>query len=307
MTNRYRVVLFLVMAVAVGISACSITVWRNSGDGTLAPKPAGALRVATYNVHYIVTFKETGSWSMADWERRKGPMDEAFKHLDADIVALQESESFAGSDKSNETNLTVEWLLANNPGYAAAAMGDVSEFPSTQPILYRADRLAQLDQGWFFFSETPDVIYSRTYNGSWSAFTSWAAFTDRETGRRFRVVNIHTDFSSRGNRQRSLELVAERIGPWIDAGEEVLVVGDLNVRLGSDAIGIVEAAGVEFAPVRGATYHFNRGLNLFGAIDHIGWAGGVSMAGEPVVVRRKFSGEWPTDHYPVVVDLRLDG
>ena len=302
----HRIILALVLLIAAGISACGVVVWRNSGDGALAAKPGGALRVATYNVHYIVTFKETGTWSMADWERRKGPLDEAFRHLDADVVALQESESFAGGD-SNQTNLALEWLLERNPGYAAAAVGDVREFPSTQPVLYRPDRREALDQGWFFFSETPDVIYSPTFNGSWSAFASWASFADRATGGEFRLVNIHTDYSSRGNRRRSFELVADRIAPWIDAGEDVLVVGDMNVRLGSDALGIVEGAGIGFAPVKGATYHFNRGLNLFGAIDHIGWSGGFSMAGEPVVVRRKFSGEWPTDHYPVVVDLLPGG
>ena len=299
-----RAIFILVVLLAVGISACGVQLWRNSGEGVLAAKPEDALRVASYNVHYIVTFKETGAWSMADWERRKGPLDEAFKHLYADIVALQESESFAGGN-SNQTNLTMEWLLENNPGYAAAAVGDVREFPSTQPILYRTDRLEPLDQGWFFFSETPDVIYSPTFNGSWSAFASWAALEDRKTGSRFRLVNIHTDYSSRGNRRQSFELVAERIAPWIETGENVLVVGDMNVRRGSEALGIIEGAGIEFAPVSGATYHFNRGLNLFGAIDHIGWAGRVSMAGEPVVVRRKFSGEWPTDHYPVVLDLQL--
>ena len=303
---KTRAIIFLLLVLAVGVSACGILVWRNSGGGELAVRTGDSLRVATYNVHYIVTFKESGSWSMADWERRKGPLDEAFKHLGADIVALQESESFAGGNY-NQTNHVMEWLLANNPGYAAAAVGDAREFPSTQPILYRTDRLESLDQGWFFFSETPDVIYSPTFNGSWSAFASWASLEDRETGGRFRLVNIHTDYSSRGNRRRSFELVAERIGPWVEAGENVLVVGDMNVRLGSDAIAIIEGAGVEFAPVSGATYHFNRGLNLFGAIDHVGWSGGFSMLGEPVVVRRRFSGEWPTDHYPVVVDLRLDG
>ncbi|MEP0641494.1 MAG: endonuclease, partial [Roseobacter sp.] len=129
-----------------------------------SPTP-GALRIATYNVHYIIVFKETGPWSVGDWERRKTPLDLAFKEINGDVIAFQEMESFGGRSGS-DVNLTLDWLLENNSEYGAAAVGDPKEFPSTQPILYRRDRLELQDQGWFFFSETPDVIYARTFNGS---------------------------------------------------------------------------------------------------------------------------------------------
>lgn len=279
-------------------------VLRNSGDGALAARDASALRVATWNVHYIILEQDTGPWSRGDWERRKGPMAAGFNALSADLVAFQEMESFARGPNA-PVNLTLDWLLAQNPGFGASAVGDPAAFPWTQPILYRRDRLMLQDQGWFFFSETPDVIYSRTFDGSWPAFATWARFTDRTTGAEFRVVNMHTDFSSRSNRLKSAELIAKRIAPWIGAGETVLVMGDMNARAGARTLRIIEAAGVTFAPVRGATYHLNRGLNLFGAIDHIGWVGAARMASAPVVVRRQFDGAWPSDHYPVVLDLVL--
>ena len=68
---------------------------------------------------------------------------------------------------------------------------------------------------------------------------------------------------------------------------------------------ILEAAGYRFAPVDGATYHMNRGVNLFGAIDHIATIGAVQPIDAPVIVQQKFAGDWPSDHYPVLMDLRL--
>lgn len=271
---------------------------------SLPPRMGDALRVATYNVHYINLNETTGAWSVGDWDRRKGPMDAAFKTIDADVIGFQEMESFARGDDGS-TNLTLDYLLAQNPGYAAAAVGDFREFPSTQPILYRRDRLSLTDQGWFFFSDTPDVIYARTFNGSFPAFASWAEFEDSATGTPFRVVNLHTDFASLSNREQSIALVAERIKPWIDAGEAVFVMGDFNARLGSPILGLLSDIGVEYAPVQGATFHFNRGINLFAAIDHIGYAGGAALVGGPFVLREKFAGEWPTDHYPVAADFTL--
>lgn len=277
---------------------------RNSGNAPL-PDPTGqTLRLATYNVHYIILGRATGAWSVGDWERRKTPLDQAFKAVQADVIGFQEMESF-GRGSGGRINLTLDWLLENNPNYAAAAVGDPAVFPSTQPILYRPNRLTLVDQGWFFFSDTPDVIYSRTFNGSFPAFTSWAQFQDQTSGEVFRVINIHTDFASRSNRLQSIELVAERIAPWIAADETLFVISDLNARLGDGVVNILADTGLQFAPVKGSTFHFNRGINLFGAIDHIAHIGAAAPAGDPVVLRQKFSGESPTDHYPVIADYRL--
>ena len=80
---------------------------------------------------------------------------------------------------------------------AVAAFGDPTGCsPSTQPILYDPARLELLEEGWFFFSETPEVIYSRTFNGSFPAFASSATFRTGQTGEAFLLVNVHFDWSS---------------------------------------------------------------------------------------------------------------
>ena len=287
----------------ISLLACALHI-TNSGQMAVPQPPPGSLRIASYNVHYIILRQETGPWSVGDWDRRKGPMDDAFKTVNADVFAFQEMESFArGSDGS--VNLTLDHLLAQNPGYAAAAVGDWQEFPSTQPILYRTDRLSLLGQGWFFFSDTPDVIYSRTFDGSFPAFASWAEFVPIDGGQPFHVVNLHFEYKSRFNRRLSAELVRDRITPLIQDGATLFLVGDVNARLGSSTMAILEEAGLDFQPVAGSTYHFNRGINLFGAIDHIAVTDDIRPAGDPVVLRQKFRGEWPTDHYPVFADFHL--
>jgi endonuclease/exonuclease/phosphatase family metal-dependent hydrolase len=196
-------------------------------------------------------------------------------------------------------------VLDQNQDYRAAAVGDWEEFPSTQPILYRTSRLTLLDQGWFFFSDTPDVIYSRTFNGSWPAFASWALFETHD-GHQVRVINVHFEYKSRSNRILSAELVTTRMAPWIAAGENVVLIGDLNARHGAPTQDILAEAGLTFAPASGATYHMNSGMNLFGAIDHIGVTDGMRIVGQPIVLRQKYLNEWPSDHYPVYADFRFD-
>lgn len=285
----------LVLAVLAGLQHLRLT------DRTpLPPRDDALLRVATHNVHYIWLGRETGPWSRGDWMARRTALDAAFKALDADIVAFQEMESFArGADGS--VNLARDYLLAQNPGYRVAASGDWRAFPSTQPIFYRPDRLRLTDQGWFFFSDTPDVIYSRTFNGGWPAFCSWAAFETGQ-GARFRVYNLHFDFSSASNRRRSAALVAERVAPVIASGLPVLLMGDTNALHGWAPMRSLQDAGLTFLDTRAATYHLDRGLNLLPAIDHIARAGLDAVRG-PFVLQRRFAADWPSDHYPVVADF----
>ncbi|SDX97513.1 endonuclease/exonuclease/phosphatase family protein [Citreimonas salinaria] len=290
------------LVVVLVLAGCAAQLWF-SRPGDLPPPAPGALRVTSHNVHYILLGQEAGPWSRGDWERRKIALDAAFKDLKADIVAFQEMESFRrGSDGA--VNLARDWLLERNPGWRAAASGDWRAFPSTQPILYRADRLSLRDQGWFFFSETPDVIYSPTFDGSYPAFTSWAEFADAD-GRVFRVYNLHTDWASGGNRLRSAALVRDRIAPMIADGMPVIVLGDFNALHGAPTMRRIAEAGVTFPRVPGATMHFDRGLHLFGAIDHIGLSPGIDLLGGPFVMQRRYDGVWPSDHHPVVVDIAL--
>lgn len=276
---------------------------RNTTNDTLPAKAEGSIRVASYNVHYIRMNATSGSWSLTDWEKRKQSLVEAVGSLEADIVAFQEMESFAGRDTQN-INVARSALLEAYPEYKAGAVGDAQLFPSTQPIFFRSEKYTLLNQGWFFFSDSPDEIYSRTFNGSYPAFASWVQLEEQVTGNVFRVLNLHTDFASKMNRSRAIELVAERITPWLNDDESVIVAGDFNARLGSHLHSILEEKGLVFAPFTGSSYHFDYGFNLFGAIDHIAFSEQFVLANQPIIIQKKFSGEWPTDHYPVVVDFK---
>ena len=296
------------MSIFVRLLGCVLLAFGLAGcgpaDDPIATRPAGALRIATQNVHYIDLNKPTGSWSVADWEERKPALDQAVGELDADIVAFQEMESFAGGNDGS-INLARDWLLQRHPQYAAGANGDWRSFPSTQPIFYRKDRFALIEQGWFFFSDTPDIIYARTYDGSYPAFASWVRLQDNVSGKVIAVFNVHFEYKNGSNRLKSAALVAERTAPLIANGDRVVLLGDMNARAGSKTLGILEDAGFDFLPTSGSTYHLNAGLNLFGAIDHLATAGAVLATTPPQVQRRRVRGRWPSDHYAVVGDFHL--
>lgn len=290
----------IMVILCLGLMACA------SGKGptpsalkATAQSDTESLRVATFNIHYLhVTEK-----GLSKWEDRRKAVTAMIGDISPDIIAFQEMESFGGGHSRNE-NIQLDWVLSQHPSFKAAAYSDnAGVYPITQPILYRSELFDFVEQGFFFFSDTPDVIYSRTFNGSYPAFCSWATLREKSSGKSFTVFNMHTDFSSGSNRIKSIDLIAERIKPRIEAGDSVLLVGDLNASNRSKIAKTLKSIPLQFVPDAGTTFHFNRGVNLTPAIDHILHTPQFTPTGKVTVWRKKYEDKWPGDHYPVTADL----
>ena len=259
------------------------------------------LRVATFNIHYLTVDEE----GVKKWDKRKDAVAAMVGDLNPDVLAFQEMETFRGGDFTN-VNVQLDYVLENYPAYAAAAFSENARtYPITQPIIYKTDKFDFVDQGFFFFSDTPDKIYSETYNGSYPAFTSWATLKDKNSSRVFTVFNMHADHSSKSNRVKSAAFIAERISPRVASGETVFLVGDLNGHIRSKEADLLKATPLTYVPTNGSTFHFNRGFHLFRAIDHIFHTEDITPMSDVIVVRKKYGGEWPADHYPVAADFKF--
>jgi len=220
-------------------------------------------RIASFNIHYLAPGQKR-----LDWDYRKQAARQAFGDLNADIVAFQEMETFSGGS-FNPENRQLDWMIKHFPEYEAGAYGDARVYPNTQPVLYRKERFKQIDQGFFFFSDTPNVIYSRTFNGSWPAFCSWTQLEDIRSGNRLFVYNLHFEYRSMSNRAKSADLVVRRIQSRIDSGDAVVVVGDTNAFSFAPTMRTLKDAGLKLARPSGPTFHFSRGIELLPAIDHV--------------------------------------
>jgi len=276
-------------ATTILIASCSSTApYTDEGDFT----------IASFNIHYLAVGRD-----VMPWDERKEAVREVLEELDADLVAFQEMETFGGGHMSEE-NIQLDFVLDSFPRYEAAAIGDPERYPSTQPIIYRADRFRAVEQGFFFFSPTPDVIYSRPWHARFPAFASWALFERLATGERFYVYNVHFDASSARNRLKSASLTIERIDERsVDA--PVLVVGDFNAPLAFPTMRRFMRSGLDHSGIRRATFHFKRGFNLIPAIDHILHSEGLeTLKGH--IARGDSDGVYPSDHYPVMTAVTFD-
>jgi endonuclease/exonuclease/phosphatase family metal-dependent hydrolase len=284
--------LTIVLAVACADGAAAGPACR----GASAAFTAVPFTLGTFNIHYIAPWQEG-----IRWEGRRDAVVSMLEEAEADIMVFQEMETFEGQSYSEE-NRQLDWIARHFPGYAFAAVGNPREYPSTQPVMYRRDRFDALDQGFFFFSPNPDEIYSRSWDGGFPAFASWVHFLDRRSRTSFYLYNVHFDHSSRGNRIKAAELVVDRLGDREYPEDPVIVAGDFNAPWFFRPVQIVSDAGLDIADTTGSTFHLRRGINIIPAIDHVLASDGFEI-GSTEVLRKRYGGVWPSDHYPVLVTL----
>ncbi len=312
-------------AVATSLLFCALSA-MSAGAQQNAPAQRSSesleFTAATLNVHYIYerVAAEAGGSSerpeIRDWRHRRDAVVAAVAEADPDIMGFQEMETFARSEWNRE-NRQRAYLAEHFPAYAWGATGEPPAFPNTQPIIYRAERFREIDKGFFFFSDDPDRPYSEPWRGRFSAYASWtllelrmageatAARNTNAGGPLLYVFNVHFDARHGENRRRAARLVLERIESRDHSGAPVILLGDFNAPRFFPPVQLFRRNGFSVSRAGGATYHFNRGMDIMPAIDHVLVSGDVEISSTKVDRARR-NGAWPSDHYPLRTRVEWD-
>lgn len=216
------------------------------------------------------------------------------------------------------------------PGYArllgpAYGTEKLEEFAA---IFYDPDRFEELDAGGFWLSDTPGKS-SASWGNEVVRSVNWAVLRCRRTGVAFLHTNTHLDHASERARLEGNKLIVRQTAETLEnhGHPPTVVTGDFNCRPGSEPYkAFLEhgfrdtflAAGNEddetsytFHAFRGTDFRPEHTDKPFGRIDWIllkDTAGRFEVLSHEIV--RDADGEagiYPSDHYPVVSDLTVNG
>lgn len=258
---------------------------------------ASPLKVMSFNVRYA---SSTGAEAQR-WATRGPVMAELIRVADADVIGTQELLQVQGDELVRDVP-AYRWFGRDRRGaHADEHMG----------ILYRADRLALIEQGDFWLSDTPEQPGSISWGADLPRMATWAVF-ERKDRRHRRFLLLNTHFAHRPvddvARRRSAQLIVERL-PAIARGLPVVLTGDLNSTPDSDTHRILAAALTDVwdaAPRRSGaseTFHDFSGTATK-RIDYVFVSGFTPTA---AAVDRHHRGDvYPSDHFPVTATLRFD-
>jgi endonuclease/exonuclease/phosphatase family metal-dependent hydrolase len=288
-------------AVVIGVVACVAAPIA----ARQVPGPGEPLAVMSFNIRY-----GTANDGENRWASRREFLFDVVRDADADLIGLQEA--LGGQ---------VREILAAVPGYGVVGVGrdDGRARGEYAAILFRADRLHVSDAGTFWFSDTPEVVASRTWGNTVTRVCTWARFVDRD-GRAFWHYNVHLDHQSQPSRERSTALLAERIAARRATGEPALVTGDFNVGEDNPALTALLAPGPAGPPLFVDTFRvshpdaltvgtftgFDAAATTGPKIDYVLAPPGTDVL-DAAIVRTSRGGRYPSDHFPVTARLRLPG
>ncbi|MDA7882056.1 endonuclease/exonuclease/phosphatase family protein [Akkermansiaceae bacterium] len=171
------------------------------------------LKVMSFNIRYGAANDGSNSWP-----NRKDLVLETIKASDPDLLGLQEVLGFQA-----------DFLKENLPGYAFHGVGreDGKEKGEYVPLMYKTSRFALERSGHFWFSETPDVAGSKSWDSSLPRMLSWVALRDLKNDEVFIFANAHFDHRGKVARLESAKLMRQR---WESIEEDIplIITGDFN-------------------------------------------------------------------------------
>ncbi len=286
-------------------------------DFAASKSAAGSeIRVITFNIRY-----DNKGDGEDRWEKRRDNVVAFLRDQHADVIGLQEA-----------LDHQVQFLVSSLPEMGMLGVGrdDGKTKGEYAAVLYRKDRWLPSESGNFWFSDTPEIVASKSWGNNIVRICTWARFTPVKTDDKggFYLYNLHLDHESQPSRERSAVLLLDRIGlrahrdPVIitgdfNAGEDnpaiLAMKGDINLAKLAPRSDAVEHARVRFVdsfrvlhPDEKTVGTFNRfrGMTEGPKIDYIFIAPGIGVK-EAAIHRDRPDGRDLSDHCPVSATLVL--
>lgn len=253
-----------------------------------------ALRVLSFNIRY-----PEPSDGPHIWEKRRDFAADLILSENPDVASLQEP-----------VLEQMQFLDTALPGYVRFGVGryanDEEKFTA---VYYRRDSIELLHSSAFWLSETPDTPASSSWLIHKPYAVNWARLR-HSSGFEFALFNSHFPYkaSQEEARLKSAALLRDR---GAAAGECVILTGDFNSKAGSPVHCILrkefrdarEEAEVCSGPE--GTVHGFTGDALDRRVDWILVRGPLAVDSYRTLNQQR-AGLYPSDHFPIVAELRLD-
>ena len=253
------------------------------------------MNVATFNLRM-----DTPNDGADAWPNRKEMVKGLVRFHDFDIFGTQE-----GFKHQLEGILEL-----GNYAYIGAGRDDGKDAGEHSAIIYKKDRFEVLDQGNFWFSETPDVPGKGWDATCCNRICSWGKFKDLQSGKTFYFFNSHYDHQGKIARRESSKLLLKKIKEIAGTDAVVFSTGDFNAQPTDEPITTLTADGLlkdaysitEEPPYGtvGTFSSFQMDAPMKGRIDYVWVTEGVAVKKYGVLNEQQYS-HFPSDHFPVMV------
>lgn len=272
-------------------------------NACIQTQPDSSLNIMSFNIRY-----DNPADGVNAWENRKDNVALTISFHDVDICGLQEV-----------LDHQLKYLAEMLPEYEWIGVGrdDGAKKGEYAPVFFRSDRLELLESGFFWLSETPDIAGSFGWDAACTRIVTWGKFSIRTTREEFYFFNTHFDHVGQVAREKSAELLLEKIESITSLGP-VFVTGDFNSTNTDKSYSLLTSAQNKGSPLQdtqslsvnghyGGTQTFN-GFNPDLRPNHIIDFIFIRNTGPVLnhgIIADHWDGRFVSDHYPVLAEVVL--
>jgi endonuclease/exonuclease/phosphatase family metal-dependent hydrolase len=260
--------------------------------GLSAQKTPAGITVMSFNIRQSVAKDGTNSW-----EYRYPASAMMIDDQKPDIVGVQEA-------MLDQVSYLKNILL---PDYKAIGVGreDGKQKGEHMEIFYNKKNIKVLKWGTYWLSETPDKP-SKGWDAACYRTATWALMKDRQSGKKFYMVNTHLDHIGVVAREKGLQLICDRIAEMNKQGLPMVLTGDFNMDISDPSMAPVKKVlnNARTTAVKTDDHDsFNGWGKGSGVIDYVWYTGFSSCTEFETVTKPYMDRAYVSDHYPIKAHL----
>lgn len=237
------------------------------------------------------------------WPERRPVVAECLRQCAPDLIGTQEG-----------LWPQIHDIAADRPEFGWIGKGrEGGTLGESVTVFYRQERLQPLEHGFFWLSDTPEVIASKSWGNRLTRITTWIKFRDLPSGHEFYFWDTHLDHESQNSREKGAALICSRISA-LNTDLPVILVGDFNaVARANRAYDIFMEAGftdARFCAKQNLGPHLDSYHGYAPPVPggaHIDWilTRGPIQSHTARLVDFHQNGQYPSDHFPLMTTLEL--
>ena len=254
-------------------------------------------RIMTYNLRL-----DLASDGENAWPNRKEFLSSQVQFYSPDLMGVQEARPNQMAD--------LKGVLKNYKTIGTGRDGvDQGEFSA---IFYNANKFKVEKEHTFWLSETPEE-FSKGWDAAYPRICTYGLFTSLENGKQLWVFNTHLDHKGPQAQLKGIQLILDKIATLNTINLPVVLMGDFNVEPDSKLITNLKLKMNDSKELAKISFGSNGTFNGFKfdepvtrRIDYIMLSKSNSLEVEKYgVLSSSIDLKYPSDHFPVLVDLRF--
>ena len=258
---------------------------------------AQSLKVMTFNIRLSLDSDRENSWV-----NRKDDALKLINYYHPDVMGVQEVVPQQMTDI--KTGL-------KNYDFVGVGRNDGANKGEYSAIFYDTEKLQVLQSGTFWLSETPEKP-SKGWDAAYNRVCTYALFKTKKGGKKFWAFNVHFDHVGNVAREKSAQLILDKIKNLNTKNLPVVLTGDFNLTDDTKPIKLLsENLSDSFYHSKKAHYGPTGTFTAFDVntipkdrIDYI-FTKRFECTSIRTINDRRENLLYPSDHFPVLAELQF--